>query len=66
MSQPVTVCSDSILTSSTVIALLEGVTVCVDEALVVGGGAKRGGSRRILTSALCVVIEYLCTSSRSY
>jgi hypothetical protein len=33
----------------------------VDETLVVGGGDKRGGSGRILTSVLCVVIEYLCT-----
>jgi hypothetical protein len=44
MSQPVTVCGDSISTSGTAIALSEG----------------------ILTSVLCVVIEYLCTSSRSY
>jgi hypothetical protein len=66
MSQPVTMCGDSISTSSTTIALSEGVTVCVDEALIVSGGAKRGGSGRILTSVLCVVIEYLCTSSRSY
>jgi hypothetical protein len=66
MPQPVTVCGDSISMSGAAIALSEGVTACVDEALVVGGGAKRGGSRRILASVLCVVIEYLCTSSRSY
>ena len=35
------------------------------KALVVCGSAKRGGSRRILASALCVVIELLCTRSRS-
>jgi hypothetical protein len=66
MPQLVTVCGDSISMSGTIIALSEGVTACMDEALVVGGGAKRGRSRRILTSVLCVVIEYLCASSSSY
>jgi hypothetical protein len=65
MPQPVSVCGDSISMSSAATALSEGVAACVDKALVVGGSAKRGGSRRILTSVLCVVIEYLCTSSRS-
>ena len=66
MFQPVTLYSDSILISGTAMALSGGVTACVDEALIVGDGAKRGGSRHILTSILCVVIDYLCTSSRSY
>jgi hypothetical protein len=48
--------SDSIYMSSAAIALSEEVTACVGEALVVGGGAKRGRSRRILTSVLCVVV----------
>ena len=57
MSQPVTVCGDSISMSGTAIAPSEGVTACVDEALVVGGGAKRGRRRHILTSVLRVVME---------
>jgi len=56
-AQPVSVYGDSISISSAVIALSEGMTACVDKALVVGCGAKRGEERRILTSVLCVVIE---------
>jgi hypothetical protein len=57
MFQSITVCDDSISMSSNVIAPLEGVTTCVDEALVVCGGAKRGERRRILISVLRVVME---------
>ena len=40
--QPVTVCGDSISMSGAAIAPSEGVTACVDEALVVGGGREAG------------------------
>jgi hypothetical protein len=52
--------------SSIIIALLKGVTIYIDEALIVGGSVKRGRSRRILTSVLYIVIEYLYASSSLY
>jgi hypothetical protein len=42
MRQPVTVCGDSISMSGAAIAPSEGVTACVDEALVVGGRREAG------------------------
>jgi hypothetical protein len=65
ISHPVAVCGDSISMFSTAIALSKGMTAYVEEAHVVGGGTKRGGSRSISTSVLCVVTEYLCTNSIS-
>lgn len=45
-AQPVSVYRDSMSISNDSIALSEEVTACVNKALVVGGGAKRGEERR--------------------
>jgi hypothetical protein len=66
MPQLIIMCSNFISISSIIIALLEGVTIYIDKVLIVGGGAKRNRSRRILTSILYIVIEYLYASSSLY
>jgi hypothetical protein len=52
------------LISSNTIALLKGVTVYVDKALIVGGSTKKGEKRRILAFVLCVIIRNLCINLR--
>lgn len=61
--QSVTVYGDSTSMAGAAMALSERVTPCVDDALVVGGGAKRGGIR-ILTSVLRVVIRVIRAPAR--